>query len=180
MVAVLSLFLGGEFDKYEDWQYSQKLHELWVLSIGNIPHVLGKFGSRDWFGRRSRLRNCRTLCLPARWCNLDESAALQWLGSEVKGNPFQTAKKCQKKRGVAVLELGSNYCVHTRGKKASRSQRVTERVHDIKRVSSCSEVLARMEIWKAALKEHVKDAGCEVGITMTMRQETHVTMMSPI
>ena len=45
---------------------------------------------------------------------------------------------------------------------ASRSQRLTERVHDIKSVSSCSEVLARMEIWKAALKEHVKDAGCEV------------------
>ena len=48
------------------------------------------------------------------------------------------------------------------GKKASRSQRLTDRVHDIKSVSSCSEVLARMEIWKAALKEHVKDAGCEV------------------
>ena len=44
-----------------------------------------------------------------------------------------------------MLELGSNYCVHTRGKKASRSQRLTQRVHDIKRVSSCSEVLARME-----------------------------------
>ena len=54
-----------------------------------------------------------------------------------------------------------------KGKNASRSQRLTERVHDIKRVSSCSEVLARMEMWEAALKEHVKDTGCEVAdITM--------------
>ena len=40
-----------------------------------------------------------------------------------------------------------------KGKSASRSQRLTERVHDIKRVSSFSEVLARIEMWEAALKE---------------------------
>ena len=49
-----------------------------------------------------------------------------------------------------------------KGKKASTSQRLTDRVHDIKRVSSCSDVLARIEMWEAALKEHVKDTGCEV------------------
>ena len=54
-----------------------------------------------------------------------------------------------------------------KGKNASRCQRLAERVHDIKRVSSYSEVLARMEMWEAALKEHVKDSGCEVAdITM--------------
>ena len=54
-----------------------------------------------------------------------------------------------------------------KGKNASRSQRLTERVHGIKRVSLCSEVLARMEKWDAALKEHIKDTGCEVAdITM--------------
>ena len=54
-----------------------------------------------------------------------------------------------------------------KGKNASRSQRLTERVHDIKRVSSYSGVLAHMEMWEAALKEHVKDTGCEVAdITM--------------
>ena len=54
-----------------------------------------------------------------------------------------------------------------RGKNGSRGQRLTERVHDIKRVSSYSEVLARMEMWEAALKEHVKDTGCE-GADITM------------
>ena len=49
-----------------------------------------------------------------------------------------------------------------RGKNASRSQRLTTGVHDIKRVSSYSEVLARMEMCEAVLKEHVKDTGCEV------------------
>ena len=54
-----------------------------------------------------------------------------------------------------------------KGKNASRSQRHTERVHDIKRVSSLSEVLARMDMWEAALKEHVMDTGCEAAdITM--------------
>ena len=54
-----------------------------------------------------------------------------------------------------------------KGKNASRSQRLTERVHDIKRVTSFSEVLPRMEKWEAALKEHVKDTGLEVAdITM--------------
>ena len=54
-----------------------------------------------------------------------------------------------------------------KGKNASRSQRLTERVHDIKRASSYLEVLAHMEMWEAALKEHVKDTGCEVAdITM--------------
>ena len=49
-----------------------------------------------------------------------------------------------------------------KGKNACRSQRLTGRVHDIECVSSCSVVLARMEMWDAALKEHVKDIGCEV------------------
>ena len=53
------------------------------------------------------------------------------------------------------------------GKNASRSHRLTERVHDIKHVSSYSEVFVRMEMWEAALKEHVKDTGCDVAnITM--------------
>ena len=49
-----------------------------------------------------------------------------------------------------------------KGKHACRSQRLSKRVHDIKRVSSYSEVLGRMEIWKATLKEHVMDTICEV------------------
>ena len=54
-----------------------------------------------------------------------------------------------------------------KGKNESRSQRPTERVHDIKCVLSYSEVLARMEMWESAVKEHVKHTGCEVAdITM--------------
>ena len=48
-----------------------------------------------------------------------------------------------------------------KGKNARRSQRLTERVRDIKRVS-LSEVFARRDMWEATLKEHVMDTGCEV------------------
>ena len=56
-----------------------------------------------------------------------------------------------------MLELGSNSCVLIRA-------RTHAGVRDSpgECVSSCSVVLARMEMWDAALKEDVKDIGCEV------------------
>ena len=83
-----------------------------------------------------------------------------------RGNPFHSAKNMSQEEGCCgagarVKLLRAHKC-----KNASRSQRLTERVHDIKRVSSYSEV-HRIEKWEAALEEHVKDAGCEVAdITM--------------
>ena len=88
------------------------------------------------------------------------------LAQNTRGTPFQTVKTCQKKKVVAVLELGSNSCVLTwariqAGVKDSPSESMTSSARRRTRV------LARMEMWRAALKEHVKDTGCEVAdITM--------------
>ena len=84
------------------------------------------------------------------------------LAQKTRGNLFQTVKNMSEEE----LRYGAGAWVKFlrayKSKNACRSQRLTGRVHDIKRVSSCSEVLARMEMWDAALKEHVKDIGCEV------------------
>ena len=82
---------------------------------------------------------------------------------KTRGNPWQTVKNMSEEEGCGGAgALGQTLLRAYKGKNASRSQRLTERVHDIKRVSSYSEVLARMEMWEAALKEHVKDTGCDV------------------
>ena len=87
---------------------------------------------------------------------------------KTRGNPLQTVKNMsEEERCGGAGALGQTLLRAHKGKNTSRSQRLTERVHDIKRVSSYSEVLARKEMWEAALKEHVKDTGCDVAdITM--------------
>ena len=84
------------------------------------------------------------------------------LAQKTRGNLFQTVKNMSEEElcygAGAWVQLLRSYM----SKNACRSQRLTGRVHDIKCVSSCSVVLARMEIWSTALKEHVKDIGCEV------------------
>ena len=76
---------------------------------------------------------------------------------------FQTVKSMSEEEGCCGAGAWVKLFRAYKGKNACRSQRLTGRVHDIKCVSSCSVVLARMEMWDAALKEHVKDIGCEVG-----------------
>ena len=81
--------------------------------------------------------------------------------------PFQTVKNLSEEEGCCGVGAWVKLLRAYKGKNASRSQRLTERVHDIKRVSSYSEVLARRDMWEAALEEHDLDTGCEVAdITM--------------
>ena len=84
------------------------------------------------------------------------------LAQKTKGSPFQTVKNMSEEEGCCGAGAWVKLLRAYNGKNPSRSQRLTERVHDIKRVSSYSEVLARMETWEAAWKEHVMDNGCEV------------------
>ena len=89
------------------------------------------------------------------------------MAQKTRGNPFQTVKNMADEEGCSGAGAWVKLLRAYKGKNASRSQRLTERVHDIKRVTSYSEVLPRMEKWEAALKEHVKDTGREVAdITM--------------
>ena len=89
------------------------------------------------------------------------------LAQKTRGNPFQTVKNMSEEERCCGAGAWVKLLRAYNGKNPSRSQRLTERVHDIKRMSSCSEVLARMEVWEAALKEHVMDNGCELAdVTM--------------
>ena len=137
---------------------STKLESSWTLSsfVLKKSHTLEDLRPIDWYGRRSGLHNVTKLSWLDRRCNLDEPATLQCLGSEDQRKPFQTVKNCYG-AGPWVKLLRAH-----KGKSASRRQRLTERIHDVKRVSSYSEVLARMEMWEAASKKHFKDIGCEV------------------
>ena len=89
------------------------------------------------------------------------------LAQKTKENPFQTAKNMADDEGCSGAGAWVKLLRGDKGKNASRSQRLTERVHDIKRGRLHSKVFLRMEKCEAALKEQVKDTGREVSdITM--------------
>ena len=73
------------------------------------------------------------------------------LAQKTKGNPFQTLKNMADDEGCSGAGAWVKLLRAYKGKNASNSQRLTERVHDIKRVTSYSDVLPRMEKWEAAL-----------------------------
>ena len=80
------------------------------------------------------------------------------LTPEVKRKPVQTVKNMSEEEGGCGAGAWVKLLRTCKGKSASRSQRLTERVHDIKRLSY-SEVLARMDMKETFLKEHAKDKG---------------------
>ena len=84
------------------------------------------------------------------------------LAQKLRGNPFQTENSVSKQQGCCGAGVGVKPLCAYKGKNASRSQKLTERVHDIKCVSSHPAVVVRMEMWEAALEENVKDIGCDV------------------
>ena len=79
------------------------------------------------------------------------------LAQKLRGNPFQAENSVSEQDGCC----GAGVCLQ--GKNASRSQKLTKRVHDIKCVSSHPAVVVRMEMWE--VKENVKDTGCDVADT---------------
>ena len=80
--------------------------------------------------------------------------------AEDEGNPFQTAKNMAEEGCSGSGDWVNSLRVY-KGTRA-RSQRLTQIVHDINRVTSYSENLRRMENWETALEECVKDTGGEV------------------
>ena len=95
------------------------------------------------------------------------SSSSNVLARTTRGTQFQTLKIMREEEGCCGAGAWVKLLRACKGKNASRSQRLTERVHDIKRVSSYSEVLARRDMWEATLKEHDMDTGYEVAdITM--------------
>ena len=105
--------------------------------------------------------NVRTLSWTSRQCNVDESAPLQRPGPEDKRQPFPDSEDHVRGRGVVRCKLLRTPA----GVGDSPSEYMTSSAY--RRIQKSSEVLASMEMWDAASKEHVKDTGREVAdITM--------------
>ena len=77
------------------------------------------------------------------------------LAQKTAGNPFQTVRNMLEEEGCCGAGAWVKLLRAYKDKNARRSQRLTERVNGSNRVPSYSEVLARMEMWGAALKEQV-------------------------
>ena len=79
----------------------------------------------------------------------NQSGEIGWMNQQLfsvsaqktKGNPFQTVKNVAED----VVYCGDELL-------CSRRQRVTERAHHMNRVTVCTEVLPRMDMWEAAVK----------------------------
>ena len=159
---------GGEYEEYEDWQYKVRiflnsecpLFAKFFTYLEGLDREVDEEDVREFGEGRDFEGNTADVV----WMN---QQLFNILAQKTKGNPFQTVKNMADDEGCSGAGAWVKLLRAYKGKNASRSQRLTERVHDIKSVTSYSEVLPRMEKWEAALKEHVKDTGREVAdITM--------------
>ena len=159
---------GGEYEEYEDWQCKVRiflnsecpLFAKFFTYLEGLDREVDEEDVREFGEGRDFEGNTADVV----WMN---QQLFNILAQKTKGNPFQTVKNMADDEGCSGAGAWVKLLRAYKGKNASRSQRLTERVHDIKRVTSYSEVLPRMEKWEAALKEHVKDTGREVAdITM--------------
>ena len=154
--------LGGEYEEYEDWQYKVRIFLNSECSLSRFSSFLE---SVDWESDMQDVQDCATSedfsgpPADVPWMN---QQLFNVLAQKTRGNPFQTVKNMSEEEGCYGAGAWVKLLRAYKGKNASRSQRPTGRVHDIKRVQSYSEDPTRMEMWEAALKEHVKDTGCEV------------------
>ena len=121
---------------------------------------LGELGPRNWQDIQGETSE-DFLGQPADVTRMKEQL-FNVLAQKTRGIPFQTVKNMSEEERCCSAGAWVKLLRAYNGKNQSRSQRLTERVHDIKRVSSQSQVLARMETWEPALKEHVMDNGCVV------------------
>ena len=162
---------GGEYDEYEDWQYKVR-----IFLNSECSQCL-QDSSRSWSAWTEKLiwrtskATQRSEDLPGRPADLftwTNQQLFNVLAQTTRGTSLPDGEEfCQKKKGVAVLELGSHSCVHTRARMQAEVRDSLSEFMTSKRVSSYSEVLARRDMWEATLEEHDLDTGCEVAdITM--------------
>ena len=150
-VEVIFRFCVSENEEYQNWQYKVRIFLNSECSL--ITRSLTFLESSD---REIDVEDVQDYATSEDFPG--QTAVVTWMNQQLfnvlaqntRGTPLQTVKTCQKKKVVALLELGSNSCVLTWA-----------------RIQAGDRVLARVEMWGAALKDHVKDTRCEVAdITM--------------
>ena len=136
---------GGEYEEYEDWQYKVRiflnsecsLFAKFFTYLEGLDREVDEEDVREYGEGRDFEGNMAEVV----WMN---QQLFNILAQNTRRNPFQTVKNMADEEGCSGAGAWVKLLRAYKGKNASRSQRLTERVHDIKRVTSYSEVLLRM------------------------------------
>ena len=113
---------GGEYEEYEDWQYNVRIFLIsecslfarFLAFLERLDHEIDSEDvedyatSEDFPGRTADVT----------WMNRQ---LFNVLAQKTRRNPSRQGKTCQRKKGVAVLELGSYSCMLTRARMRHRA-----------------------------------------------------------